>query len=82
MARIDFREIQVECYSGSRANERPMAFLYQGKRFEIQEIVDRWYEGSTDTGKPVADYFKVRTADGTIYLLRYLAMFDAWSIRI
>lgn len=82
MARIDFKEIQVECYSGMKANERPLAFTYEGCRCEIQEIIDRWHEGGTDVGKPVINYFKVRTTDGKIYLLRYLAMFDVWSICI
>ena len=82
MTNFNYDVIQVECYSGFKANERPLAFMYQGERREIQEIVDRWYEGGLDPGKPVIDYFKVRTTDGKIYLLRYLSAFDTWSVRI
>jgi len=79
---MDYEQIQVEYYSGYKANERPVAFTYQGRRREVSEIVDRWYEGDPDSGRPVIDYFKVRTADGKTYLLRYLSAFDAWSIHV
>ncbi|HNY51510.1 MAG TPA: hypothetical protein PKI91_13140 [Smithella sp.] len=78
----DYQEIQVECYSGFKANERPVAFTCQGERREIREIVDRWYEGGLDSSRPVMDYFKVRAADGKVYLLRYQSGLDAWSLRL
>lgn len=37
--------IQVECYNGYKANERPAAFLFQMRRWKIAEVLDRWYEG-------------------------------------
>jgi hypothetical protein len=79
---LDYKKIQVECYSGYKADERPVAFTYQGERWEIQEVVDRWYEGGLDSSKPVIDYFKVRAIDCNIYFLRYQRELDAWSLRI
>jgi len=70
--------IEVECYSGHRANERPLAFTLRDRRFEIEEIVDRWYEGGLDPGRPELQYFKVRTTEGQLFLLCYNAHFDAW----
>jgi hypothetical protein len=81
-ADVNYEQVQVECYSGYKANERPMAFTYQGQRLEISEIVDRWYEGGFKPDEPVIDYFKVRTSEGKVYLLRYLSLFDAWSVRV
>lgn len=78
----NYKEIQVECYSGFKANERPVAFTYQGERRIIEEIVDRWYDGGLDSGRSVIDYFKVRTADGKVYLLRHQSELDAWSLSI
>jgi len=78
----NYKEIQVECYSGFKANERPVAFTYQGERRIIEEIVDRWYDGGLDSGRSVIDYFKVRTADGMVYLLRYQSELDEWSLSI
>jgi hypothetical protein len=81
MADLDFKEIQVECYSGFKANERPVAFTCRGERREIREIVDRWYEGSAQSGRPSIDYFKVKDAGGNVYLMRYQPDIDKWSMR-
>ena len=78
---MDYEPVRVECYSGYRANERPTASLYGGRRWNVAEIIDRWYEGGIDAARPEVDYFKVRTAEGPVFLLRYLPLFDAWSIR-
>lgn len=72
--------ITVECYSGYKANERPVAFTFQKRRWEVAEILDRWYEGGLEPGQPQVDYFKVRTDEGSVFLLRYVSLFDAWSI--
>jgi hypothetical protein len=77
---MDFETLQVECYSGFKDAERPVAFLYQGRRWEILEILDRWYEGSRDPARPEVRYFKVKTAGDRTFLLRYLSLFDSWSI--
>lgn len=74
--------VQVECYSGHKASERPVAFTWQGGRREVAEILDRWYEGGIEPDRPVVDYFKVKTYDGGVFILRYAAHSDIWSIRI
>jgi hypothetical protein len=71
--------IEVECYSGHRMNERPVAFTLRDRRFEIERIVDRWYEGGLEPGRPELHYFKIATTEGQLFLLRYNTLFDAWS---
>ena len=78
---MPYEKIYVECFSGFKANERPVAFTFQERRWEVAEIVDRWYEGDLEAGHPEANYFKVRTVEGNVFLLRYLSLFDAWSIQ-
>ena len=77
---VECERVAVECYSGYKANERPAAFTFQGRRREVAEIVDRWYEGGLRGGDPEVNYFKVRTVEGSIFLLRYVSLFDAWSL--
>ena len=77
---MPYEKIDVECYSGYKANERPVAFTYQKRRREVAEIVDRWYEGGFEAQNPDVSYFKVRTVEGEVFLLRYVSLFDAWSI--
>lgn len=79
---MKYEQIQVECYSGYKANERPTAFIYQGCHLEISEIVDRRYEGGVKPDDPVINYFKIKTDDGSIFLLRYVASSDSWSGRV
>ena len=79
---MNFERIEVECYSGHRVNERPTAFTFRGRHLKIAQIVDRWYEGSVEASRPVADYFRVRTCGGEVFLLRYLSLFDAWSVLV
>ena len=79
---MNYEKIQVECYSGYKVNEHPRAFTYQGTRWEIQEIVDRWHEGYVDSARPEISYFRVKTTEGRIFILRYLSLFDSWSMSI
>ncbi len=58
-------KIQVECYSGHTANERPLRFIIGENAFEVIDIADRWYG-------PDHLYFKVRADDGNIYILKHI----------
>jgi len=40
----DYEQIQVEIYSVYKANERPVAFEFKGRRWEVSEILDRRYK--------------------------------------
>jgi len=56
--------IRVECYSGYKADERPLRFYIGEARYEIEEVLDQWY-GPHDT------WFRVRAHDGNLYILRH-----------
>jgi len=75
-----FESARVECYSGYKVNERPAAFTFQGRRWEISEILDRWYEGGMNPDEPIINYFKVKADDGNVFILRYTAASDEWAV--
>ncbi|MDI6753027.1 MAG: hypothetical protein QME78_01395 [Thermodesulfobacteriota bacterium] len=75
-----FEEIEVECYAGYKGQETPRAFAHLGKRHEIFAILDRWYEEGRDPKAPRHDYFKVRTKDGEIFLLRFTPRYQSWTL--
>ncbi|MCF7804054.1 MAG: cytoplasmic protein [Candidatus Marinimicrobia bacterium] len=77
-----FETIQVETYSGYKADERPTSFILQGEAYTISEIEDRWYEGGRRAGRPTLRYFKVRTTSDHRFLLRYDPGRDVWGARI
>jgi len=68
--------LKVECYSGYKADERPLRFTplaHEGRTYEVEEVLDQWYgEGY--------QCFKVRADDGNLYILRHTATEDAWTL--
>lgn len=67
------KKIEVVAYSGYKANERPLYFILDQKRLEVQNVIDRWYGVEHD-------YFKVLADDGKVYLLRWHRSLDLWFI--
>jgi len=78
----DWEQAQVECYSGHKVNERPVAFSVRNRRREISEILDRWYEVGAKPDAPIVDYFKIKTDDGSVLILRYVSQSDEWAVRV
>ena len=72
--------IKVEAYSGYKAEERPLAFELEGRRLEIEDIVDRWYQGEGDPVRPCADYYKVRTRDKTTFIIKHVRGACPWYL--
>ncbi len=56
-------KLRVICYSGRKADERPIRFQLEDREYLVEEVVDQWYG-------PDEIFFKVRASDGNLYLLR------------
>ena len=54
----------MECYSGRKADERPVSFRLDADEYLVEEVLDQWY-GRDD------EFFKVRADDGNLYILRH-----------
>ncbi|MBN1774744.1 MAG: hypothetical protein JXB32_26030 [Deltaproteobacteria bacterium] len=65
-------KVRVECYAGSRADERPTAVVFDGTRLPVAEVLDTWY--GTDHL-----YFRLRLARGDELLVRRGADGD-WTL--
>jgi len=66
-------EIRVECYSGQRADERPLRFFAGAHGYEVKSVEDKWYS-------PDATYFRVIADDGNVYVLRHDEQNDVWRM--
>lgn len=55
--------MRVECYSGYKADERPIRFYLGEQEYVVRRIVDRWYS-------PDATCFRIEANDGNVYTLR------------
>jgi hypothetical protein len=62
--------------------QEPYAFEWRDKRFTVACILDRWYEGYLDSTRMPLRYFKVKTTDGEVLILRYHELFRAWSVLV
>ena len=56
-------KLEVDCYSGRKADERPVRFRLAGRQYLVEEVLDQWYE-------PDSVLHKVRADDGNFYILR------------
>lgn len=65
--------VRVECYSGFKADERPLRFQLGIRWLAVEEVMDRWYD-------PDAIYFRVRADDGGVYILRHSERDDVWTL--
>jgi len=66
-------KLRVECYAGTNADERPVRFQLGERDHMVEEVVDQWY-GPDDV------FFKVRTDDGHLYILRHNTSADQWTL--
>lgn len=67
----DWRSVEADCYSGGRAEERPLQFRSEGRWIQVARWVRQWRE-------PDADFFLVEDAAGDTTLLRRNAD-GSWS---
>jgi hypothetical protein len=63
----------VECHSGYQYADRPTAIFWEGQRFEVVDILERWRT-------PGMLYFRVITTVEQSFDLRYDEHADVWHI--
>jgi hypothetical protein len=60
---MELMKLNVECYSGRKADERPVRFWLDGRQYVVETVVDQWYDSESI-------FYKVRAEDGNLYILR------------
>jgi hypothetical protein len=65
--------VNVKCYAGFKADERPVEFRLGERDYVVEDILDRWYG-------PAEVFFKVRANDGNVYILRHAEEQDEWTL--
>jgi len=77
---VDTVPIEVQCYSGYKADESPRRFRHEDQWIEVEEVLDRWLQASKSRARSQADYFKIRADDDHLYLLRHDRTTDCWFL--
>ena len=70
--RVEMR-VQVETYSGYKADERPVRVMIDGMAVEVAEVEDRWYS-------PGTTFFRVLLTNGERYVLRRIEAQEVWTL--
>ncbi len=65
----------VECYSGHTYAQEPRAVAWQGRRYPVVRVEQRWRT-------PEGPAFRVRTEPGAVFNLHYHESEDRWAIRL
>ena len=65
--------LKVQCYSGYKANKRPVSFVLHDKKLMVEKIIDQWRG-------PDLEYFKVLADDGKGYLLTRHYELGQWAL--
>jgi hypothetical protein len=72
--------VEVRCYSGYKANERPLSFVFCDREFSVMDIEGSWFE-ENDQSMERRVCFRVRADDGDLYLLSCDEKRDDWILR-
>jgi hypothetical protein len=67
--------LQVECSLGWRDEPVPERFTLRGHGLDVCEVLDRWLAADNR-------YFKVRAADGAVYILRHAVAEGRWEMTL
>ena len=66
-------KLRVECYSGHKADQRPIKFWVGDAVLFVESVEDQWYT-------PEAVYFRVRADDGNTYVMGHREANDEWTL--
>ncbi|HUV14695.1 MAG TPA: hypothetical protein VMY18_13710 [Acidobacteriota bacterium] len=69
---MDSVRVKVKSYEAYKADERPVEFQLGKKVYDVQAVLDQWYE-------PDYTYFKVKVNDGDTYILKH-SLDDEWTL--
>ncbi|MGI5837352.1 MAG: DUF6504 family protein [Chloroflexota bacterium] len=74
-------ETTVECYAGRHYPDRPLAFRWEGRRLEVEEVECQWRSQGVARSSPILYHYEVRTAEGCFHLI-YNSSADLWEVTL
>ena len=67
--------VEVQCYAGRKADERPVRFRIGDRDYMVEEIVEQWYG-------PENNFYKVSADDHHLYLLSLQTSTGIWGVEL
>ena len=75
---MKLHDVQVSTYSGYKADERPIKFVFKGKTHKIKETISQTYEEIP--GKWLRRLYDIKTDEGLTFKLFYDENQDRWFL--
>jgi len=75
---MKLHNIQVSAYAGYKAEEKPLKFIFEGKKYTVKEIVHQTSEEILGGG--VRRRYTVKTDEGLMFDLCYDVSRDRWFL--
>ena len=75
---MKLHDIQVSTYSGYKADEKPLKFVFKGKMHKIKEILSQGYEEIF--GKGLRRVYDIKTDEELTFNLFYDENQDRWFL--
>ena len=76
---MKLHNIQVSTYSGYKADERPLRFVFKGETRTIKEITNQTYEETP--GKWIRRVYDIKTDKGLTFKLFYNENQERWFLK-
>ncbi len=73
------KRIEVLAYSGYRGNEAPRAFILNGEKIEIIEVLTQWVEEDLENRRRKR-VFHCKDKDGYVFKIFYDEMREEWYL--
>lgn len=75
------RNVEVRCHSGYKGEEYPESFVYEGREYEVAEILEQFLEEDLETRERRRVFF-VKTDNGSKFRLIHSEDSEAWYCSI
>ena len=75
---MKLHNIQVIAYAGYKAEEKPLEFIFEGKKYAIKEIMRQTFEEILGVG--LRRRYTVKTDEGLAFKLCYDGNQDQWFL--
>ncbi len=75
---MKLHDVHVNTYSGYKADERPLAFTFEGKKHKINEIISQAYKEIPSKG--LRRVYNIKTEEGLTFKLFYEENQDRWFL--
>lgn len=72
--------IKVHSYSGYKAEERPISFVFEENEWQVEKILGSWRQESINPGKGRRVYFKIKVEGGRAFTIFYDEKNEGWFL--